>query len=479
MSKYIKEKLNSQEIAHAKPQAIEYDTTEQYLHEENIIVQLALFPNKLYESESLKLKYFRLSYTRRCYNSILKLFHEGTPITPHSIIQKSYEIYSIDDADFFAEIISRSTHVGPIANSIMYLKNSHLRVDIMARLSRMHLRAKTQSVSTTPTTLSNFVLRHTQALIASMRGHDESQSTLSVEYYCNELKNDITLGLEKQALNLPWAPLNNLLGGFTRGDLVVVAGRTGMGKTAFALNLAMNMAAQKMNILFFSLEMRGMSLTMRLLSATAQIDYGILARSNSMSDIDIISALSGLDKLAELPLLINEGRGMTLSDIKLEIAMRNSSKQLDLVIIDYVGLIQTESPTLPRHLQISEIVISLKDVAVQCNLALILLSQVSREVEKIEGADHVPQLHHLSESGALEMNADSVLLLYRPSYYLKVPPVKNVNSPEYKEWESKIFATQDQLYVYVAKNRNGPTGDIILFYNPRFSHIRVYAKNEF
>lgn len=239
--------------------------------------------------------------------------------------------------------------------------------------------------------------------------------------------------------------LDALLAGFQKSDLIILAARPSMGKTAFALNIAQNIGIeQKIPVLIFSLEMSASQLTQRILCSEAEIDAQ-RARTGELNGSEWEKIADFMNKLHEAPILIDDSSGVTLSDIRAK-ARRIKTKypDLGLIIIDYLQLIEDKT-MLDRNQAISGISRGLKALARELNVPIIALSQLSRKVE--DRNDKRPMLSDLRESGAIEQDADVVMFVHREEYYDK-------ENPELK----------NKAQILVAKQRNGPTGNVDLLF---------------
>ena len=252
--------------------------------------------------------------------------------------------------------------------------------------------------------------------------------------------------------------VDNKLQGLQDGDLIVIAGRPSMGKTAFAMNIAENVIKGKDEdvgaVLVFSLEMPAESLTTRLLSGMAKLDQQAV-RSGRLDNKQVTRVVEESKKLKELPLYIDDSS--LLSPMELRARARRMNRQLpnglSLIVVDYLQLMQVPGSLENRVNQISEISRSLKSLARELNIPVIALSQLSRAVEQRN--DKQPMMADLRDSGAIEQDADVILFIYRDEVYNKEDPNnKNI---------AKII---------IGKQRNGPIGDVTLTF------LKEYAKFE-
>lgn len=246
--------------------------------------------------------------------------------------------------------------------------------------------------------------------------------------------------------------LDRLTSGLQPSDLILIAARPSMGKTAFTLNIAQHVAIrEKKTVAFFSLEMSKEQLVQRMLCAEAAIDAQRL-RTGELEDHDWKKLVLAADKLAAAPIFIDDTPGITVLEMRTKARRLKIEHDLKLIIIDYLQLMQGSSgPSRSenRQQEISEISRSLKALARELNVPVIALSQLSRGVEARQSKK--PMLSDLRESGSLEQDADIVAFLYREDYYNPDTDKKNITE------------------VIVAKHRNGPVDTVQLFFHKQFT----------
>ncbi|QGG47059.1 replicative DNA helicase [Heliorestis convoluta] len=245
--------------------------------------------------------------------------------------------------------------------------------------------------------------------------------------------------------------LDRITSGLQPSDLVIVAARPAMGKTAFCLNIAQNAAVRnKTAVAVFSLEMSREQLVQRMLSSEALIDQQRL-RNGVLSDQDWDSLTNAITPLSDAPIYIDDTAGITVMEMRAKCRRLKQEKNLGLIIIDYLQLMQggTKRRSENRQQEISEISRSLKALARELSVPVVALSQLSRSVEQTP--DKKPNLSHLRESGALEQDADMVMFIYREDYY-------------FPDTENKGIAE-----IIIAKHRNGPVGTVELGFLKEFT----------
>lgn len=249
-----------------------------------------------------------------------------------------------------------------------------------------------------------------------------------------------------QGLSTGFTALDGLTSGFSPNQLIIIAGRPGMGKTSLALNFASHVAIKENSpVAIFSLEMSSAQLAQRMVCSEACVSLQS-AINGSLNDQDWDKINEAIKDLTRAPIYIDDTSGVNISGIRSKCRkMKKSETGLGMIVIDYLQLMQTPSKSESRQLAISEMTRALKNMSRELEVPILLLSQLSREPEKGTGS-HRPMLSHLRESGSIEQDADIVMLLYRESVY----------SSDEEEQED----TTTELII--AKHRSGPTGTINL-----------------
>ena len=259
--------------------------------------------------------------------------------------------------------------------------------------------------------------------------------------------------------------IDKITSGFHPNELIIIAARPAMGKTAFALNLATNIAvANKKTVALFNLEMGAEQLVMRMFSSLGQVEGGKISHGalehNDWKRID-----EAISKLAKSNMFIDDTPGMTIGEIRAKCRrLASSEKGLDIVIIDYLQLINGSAKYAGnRQQEIAEISRSLKTLAMELGIPIIALAQLSRDVEKRQG-DKRPILSDLRESGSIEQDADIVSFLYRDDYYNKSGSVTTDDNGEEKINLPSLDSETSISEFIIAKHRNGPTCTIKLLF---------------
>lgn len=251
----------------------------------------------------------------------------------------------------------------------------------------------------------------------------------------------------------PFDELDAYTSGLQKSELVIIAGRPSMGKTSFALNLAQHLAIkEKVPVGVFSLEMSAEQLVVRLLCSEARVDSHRLRMGHiKHSEFAELAIVAGY--LSEAPLYIDDTAGVSMMELRAKARRLKAEVNVGCILIDYLQLVTVREPTESRQQQIAVISRNLKNLAKELDIPVVCLSQLSRAVES-RGGDRRPMLSDLRESGAIEQDADTVLMLYRPEFY---------------EGENSEHAGTAE--VIIAKQRNGPTGTVKLAFVKEYTRF--------
>ncbi len=285
--------------------------------------------------------------------------------------------------------------------------------------------------------------------------------------------------------------LNNLIGGFSNSDLIILAARPSMGKTALALNFAMNAVKHVKNkydedlekykndpkdkeapvmgsVAVISLEMSSEQLSTRLISMKTGINAANirLGRLNKHGPNDELAKLVDASvELQQLPLFLDDTPALTISAIRTRARRLKRKHNMQFLIVDYLQLIYgvSKKSEASRVQEISEISMGLKTIAKELNIPVMALSQLSRKVE--DRPDKKPQLADLRESGSIEQDADVVMFIYREAYYEERKKPSEESSGDFTAWREKMEKIDNVSEIIIAKNRNGPIGNVTLHFN--------------
>lgn len=285
--------------------------------------------------------------------------------------------------------------------------------------------------------------------------------------------------------------LDGRMGGLQPSDLIILAGRPAMGKTSLATNIAFNIAAayepaeqadgsfKAKNggvVGFFSLEMSAEQLATRIISEQTEISSSKIRRGN-INDQELTKLIGCSEMMQKLPLYIDQTGGISIAQLSARARRLKRQRGLDVMIIDYVQLMQGSSRTQGNRVQeITEITTGLKALAKELNVPIIALSQLSRQVESRD--DKRPQLSDLRESGSIEQDADVVMFVYRDEYYLANREPKP-GTDEHLKWEQELNEARGKAEVIIAKQRHGPTGTVPLAFQAEYTRFTDLADDTY
>ncbi|WOO86928.1 replicative DNA helicase [Mollicutes bacterium LVI A0039] len=276
-------------------------------------------------------------------------------------------------------------------------------------------------------------------------------------------------GKKITGLHTGFSNLDNITAGLQKSDLIILAARPSVGKTAFSLNLARNIAASSENnnahVAFFSLEMGADQLLMRLVAAESRVPISNI-KTGQLSEEEQMMFNQGMASLSEMNFHIDDTAGIKIGDIKSKCRKVKLEKGLDMVLIDYLQLITTSKKTDNRQQEVSEISRELKGLAKELQIPVVALSQLSRGVE--QRADKKPMMSDIRESGAIEQDADIIMMIYRPEYY-----GDNIEGVD----EETMY--DGKTIVSLVKHRNGSTGDIEFEFQKEINRFRARELSDF
>jgi replicative DNA helicase len=285
--------------------------------------------------------------------------------------------------------------------------------------------------------------------------------------------------------------LDQLMGGLQASDLVIIAGRPGMGKTALATNVAYNVAAEYRGkprpdgsietvsggiVGFFSLEMSAEQLATRVLSEQAEIPSSRIRRGD-ISETDFAKLAAAAQMMQSIPLYIDETGGISIAQLAARARRLKRQRGLDLMVVDYIQLLSgsTRRAMEGRVQEVTEITTGLKALAKELHVPILALSQLSRQVESRD--DKRPQLSDLRESGSIEQDADVVMFVYRDEYYLRNKEPRE-GTEEWFKWDADVKAAENRAEIIIGKQRHGPTGTVKLSFEAQYTRFGNLARED-
>jgi len=316
---------------------------------------------------------------------------------------------------------------------------------------------------------SLFDLAEKGSFSSSLVKFDEAMK-MTIEMASNAYKNDEGIVGVPTGLT----DLDDRLGGLHKSDLIIIAGRPSMGKTALATNIAFNAAkkiqedSRKSTIAFFSLEMSSEQLSTRILAEQSRIKSNDIRRGR-ISEEQFDKFIETSKNISELPLYIDETPAISIAALSNRARRIKRLYGLDMVVVDYIQLMRATNFRDGRVQEISEITQGLKALAKELSVPVLALSQLSRAVESRD--DKKPLLSDLRESGSIEQDADVVMFVFRESYYLKNKEPRPA-TVEHAEWQAKMNEISHLAELLILKQRHGPTGTIMLEFEEMFTRFK-------
>ncbi len=298
-----------------------------------------------------------------------------------------------------------------------------------------------------------------ESKIFSILEHRSSAEAKPIEKVLHEVMERMDARMKHEhalgGVETGFTDLDTLCGGLHNSELIILAARPSMGKTAFAMNIAEHVSINiKQPVLFVSLEMASLELADRLLCSSAQVN-GHRLRNGTISQEDRRRLVQKSTEISEAPLYIDDTPSRTLTEIAAVARRLKRKNGLSLVVIDYLQLVEPDNPRDPRQEQVAKIARRLKTMSRELDIPVLCLAQLNRQAEV--SRDNRPRLNHLRESGAIEQDADLVMFVHREEYYQ--------STDEDRE------RVKGQAEIIIAKQRNGPIGDVKLLWQHDFTRF--------
>jgi len=413
-------------------------------------IQLHLHPTDFYSKANM-----------RIFEAILSLDSKGHRPDIQTVVQELKQKGKLDEAGGASYVSSLTTVIPSSANIEFYaqmVKDYSLKRELLKVASGIGVSAYDESKDAREVLeevqQSIFELSDDRQIFSARKLRDILRQTVDIIDMAMKSKGAIT-GISS---GIP--QLDEKTSGFHNDEFIVIGARPSVGKTALALNMAADIAFhQKKPLAFFSLEMSDVALVQRLVSSEAHINAHKL-RTGFLSGSDFTKITNTMGNMYEAPFHIVDMPNMKLLDLRAQARKMRAQQQVEIIFIDYLGLIGHENSRLQRFEQISEISRSLKSLARELHIPVVVLCQLTREAQK-----EAPTLAHLRDSGSIEQDADLVLFLNRE------PPKKTK-----KEDENQPPSDQIPTDLIIAKQRNGPTGKIRLELDAKFARFRPLDK---
>jgi len=404
---------------------------------------------------------------QRIFEAILNLDGKGLRSDIQTVIQELKQTGKLDESGG-AAYVSALTSVIPSSANIEYYVQSIL--DHSLRRALLRVAGEIGVTAYDETRNSPEILEEVEQSIFELRDNRQAFSYSKIDEVLTRTIDKIDEAYKtKQALTgIPtgFDRLNEMTSGFQPSDFVIIGARPSIGKTALALNMAAHIAFKhRKPTAFFSLEMSDVALAQRLISAEARVD-GKNLRSGYLSSDDFRNILSVSGRMNEAPFYIVDMPNMKLLDLRSQARKLRAQEKVEIIFVDYLGLIGHENNSLPRHEQISEISRSLKSLARELKIPVVVLCQLNREMERT-GQGQPPTLANLRDSGSIEQDADLVLFLHKR-------PLKAKKEGEPEPPPSDGYPTE----LIIAKQRNGPVGVIDLVLQSKYALFAPLDKTQ-
>lgn len=398
------------------------------------------------------------------YQAALEVYREGKEVdilTIGSQLRNNKQFQAIGGNNYLQQLLNTvpsSVHIKSYAEIIIAKARRRNLIEASAALRELAFDEKKNLAQ---------IIEEAEIKLFSVSERQVQQNAISLEIILKEcfkrLQHLQENKDELRGLSSGFRNLDNFLAGFQKSDLFILAGRPGMGKTGFALNLAYNIAyhsilEKQKTVLYFSLEMSKDQLVDRLLSMHTGIDNWNL-RTGRLKASDFAKVTQALDTLGRADLFIDDTPGLNIAEIRTKSRRANYKQKLDAIVVDYLQLMRGSSPQYGdnRVQEVSEISRGLKLLAKELDIPIIALSQLSRQTESRKNMH--PELADLRESGSIEQDADIVAFLYREEYY----------NPDLED-------KKGLLELQIKKHRNGPVGTVLFFFNKEIQRYLEITK---
>ena len=440
---------------------------------EQLILGYLLSNNEAFSKigDFLKAEHFFEPVHQKIYNTVTNFYNKGliaTPITLKGYFENEEQLQEFGGNKYLNDLAALSAsplNIKEYAKLIfdLYLKRKLKAIgnDVITEITdQTKLNPSTNIIEKTEQKL--FTLASEGNLEGDFRRLNISLSG-ALETVQNSIDSNGFCGIPTNLIDL-----DKLLGGIQDSDLLILAGRPSMGKTALAINIALNACEnfskqeEKKSVGFFSLEMSSEQLASRMIAMKSGINAKKF-RSGNFTKEDFELVIKANKALHNLNFFIDDTPALTISAIRTRARRLKRQNNLALLVIDYLQLVRGTN-TDNRVQEISEITQGMKAIAKELNIPVIALSQLSRAVEQRE--DKRPQLADLRESGSIEQDSDVVMFIFREQYYIERLKPSEDNTAKFSEWQQRMSKVINKAEVMIAKQRHGPIGNIAIHFDP-------------
>ena len=386
------------------------------------------------------------------FEAIMELYNEGKP-TDLVAVQEQLKTKDVPPESYSIAAFRELLNMVPTSVNIRYYANLVYEKALLRRLIRINEEIANDCYMEKEDV--NTILESTEKRIFGLLETRATSDYVPIRDVVINVVNKIEIASRNHSmvtgLSTGYTDLDRQTSGMQPSDLILIAARPSMGKTAFVLNIAQYMAFRKdVTVAIFSLEMSKEQLVNRLLAMESHVDSQNM-RTGNLKDEDWTKLVEGADIIGRSNLIIDDTPGISISELRSKCRKYKLEHNLGIIMIDYLQLMSGSGHSDSRQQEISDISRSLKALAREISVPVIALSQLSRAVE--QRPDHRPMLSDLRESGAIEQDADMVMFIYRDDYY-------------HKDTEKKGIAE-----IIIAKQRNGPIGTVELVWLPQYTQF--------
>jgi len=470
------------DVLNFRPAAVELEV-------EQAILGAVLVDNRRLEALTTLLREedFSEPLHQRTYATMLKIWEQGravTPLTLKAVMQNDPGLAEIG-LDYFANLAQAAPAITNIKELARVVHDAAVRRELFRIGEQLSNDAIEVNVDAPPRVI---VENAEKALYRVAENSKYGEGPLD---FAESLRRAVENAERAQArggrisgVTSGFTDIDNLLGGLQPSDLIIIAGRPGMGKTALGTNMAFNAARiyqqdveageetpRGAPVLFFSLEMAAQQLSARVLSQETEIEMGKI-RNGKFSEDEWERFVMTMQSLATIPLYIDDSGGISIAQIAARARRLKREKNIGVIMIDYLQLVEPSRRQENRVQEITEVTKGLKALAKELNVPVIALSQLSRGVDSRD--DKRPVLSDLRESGSIEQDADVVMFVYREEYYLKSREPE-AGTPEHAKWVEKLDRATNRAEVLVEKHRHGATRPIDMIFESRFTRFSSVA----
>jgi replicative DNA helicase len=434
-------------------------------------------------SEFLKSEHFYEPAHQKIYNQIVhnieKINIVANQVTLKQFFENDESIKAIGGASYLRNLLTVASAIIDIADYAKVIYDLYLKRNLA--MIGEDIVNQVYKAGNSSTAISQ--IEEAESSLFSLSEHGDGKSDFRNISFSVKETLDKTLIAKKRdshisGISTGLSDLDKILGGMQESDLIILAGRPSMGKTAICINIAVNACkflnkdaeedSDKKAVGFFSLEMSSDQLAARILSMECSIN-ATKFRTGQLSESEWEAIATRSAQISQMPLFIDDTPALSISAIRTRVRRMVRKHNLKFLIIDYLQLVRGSTKTENRVQEVSEITQGLKAIAKEFNLPILALSQLSRAVEQRE--DKRPQLSDLRESGSIEQDADVVAFIYRDSYYheRKRPPEEEGEA--FQKWKNRMQEVAHKSEVIIAKQRNGPVGTVELFFDAEFTRF--------